>query len=564
MKALVIIPTLNEAVNIEAVIFDILSQKQDLDILIVDGKSNDGTVEIVERIGEQHPNVKLLRQEENSGFGGALKLGFSFALQSDYDPVITMDGDRAHSAKYIREFLSYNSIYSIIVGSRYINGVRVDGWRFRKLLMSKLANMFVSYLLVKPIWDFTSGFRCYSRDFLQTIALEKFHSQAYLIQIELLYLGYKNLFRVKELPFLFQGTKEAPSKVSSHTRAKTFYGLFKFRAPFMEIIRHLVYLKKDYQRFIDEYEELINPPKLKTLGISQKNGRFLISVGVMAYNEEQIIIECLNSLRNQQLSMGEIKEIVVVSSGSTDRTNELVRQLAQDDPRIVLLVQSKRMGKASAINMFMQYAAGDIIVLESGDTITNPTTVEELIRPFMKEEVGMTGSRPIPVNNRKTFIGYCVHRLWELHHQIALQTPKCGEMVAFRNIIARIPKYTSVDEAAIEASISRAKYTLEYCPDAIVHNKGPETLRDFIKQRRRIASGHKHLSATTGYNVSTQKAGHIFKFVLHTQRWNLRETVYMLLLLFIEGYSRMMGIIDFYLRDKNPFIWDVSLTTKRM
>ena len=128
----------------------------------------------------------------------------------------------------------------------------------------------------------------------------------------------------------------------------------------------------------------------------------------------------------------------------------------------------------------------------------------------------------------------------------------------------KIPKYTAVDEAVIEGIFQRQNKKLAYAKNAIVYNKGPETIKDFIKQRRRIAAGHRHLNVTTHYEVSTQKLGNIFPNVLSTQRWTPKEVLFMLFLMIIEAYSRFMGMFDFYLRDKNPYIWDISETTKQI
>ena len=147
---------------------------------------------------------------------------------------------------------------------------------------------------------------------------------------------------------------------------------------------------------------------------------------------------------------------------------------------------------------------------------------------------------------------------------MSLKSPKCGEMVAFRNIIKRIPKFTAVDEAVIEGIFHRHNRKLAYAENAIVYNKGPETIKDFIRQRRRIASGHRHLKVTTHYEVSTNKPGNIISHVITTQRWIPREMLYMVFLMVIEAYSRFMGMIDFYLRDKNPYIWDIASSTKRL
>jgi biofilm PGA synthesis N-glycosyltransferase PgaC len=118
----------------------------------------------------------------------------------------------------------------------------------------------------------------------------------------------------------------------------------------------------------------------------------------------------------------------------------------------------------------------------------------------------MTGARPIPVNRKDTFIGFTVHLMWALHHKIAIQTPKLGELVAFRNFVREIPKDTAVDEASIEAIMREAGYDLRYVPEAVVNNKGPETVRDFLKQRRRIAAGHKNLTRSQNYTVSTSSS----------------------------------------------------------
>jgi len=565
MKPVVLIPTLNEIDNIPILIKRIIKQDLGCDIIIIDGCSTDGTYEAVEELSARHNNVFLVKQDnKKDGFGKALQLGFEMALKNDYDPIITMDGDNSHDPAYLGKFLEFTPDYGLVIGSRYIDGVRVEGWQFRKLLLSKLANMYISYVLVKPIWDFTSGFRCYRRGFLERIDLSTLHPQAYIVQIQLIYLAYQKRQRVKEIPFIFRDNLPGFSKVSQHSKRKTFLYVLKYRAPVLEIFRHLTYLKKNYNRFTAEYEELINPPELKNQGYFEVKKNYQLSIGVMAYNEEKLIARCLEALQNQNLQTAEIKEIIVISSGSTDRTDEIVQRIAETDNRIRLIIQTRRRGKASAINEFLSVAGGDIVVLESGDTVTMPDTVEELIEPFAGKDVGMSGAHPLPVNDKKTFVGFSVHKLWELHHYLAIENAKCGEMVAFRNIIEKIPNYTAVDEATIEAIITDLDLKLTYSPKAVVYNKGPETLKDFLKQRRRIASGHRHLKATMGHQVATQGPGKILKYVIKSMRLNIKEMIFMAMLIMVEVYSRFMGIMDFYLRDKNPFIWDISKTTKKM
>ena len=564
MKPVVIIPTLNENDNIAILVRKILRLYPDMHIIVVDGGSTDGTIETVHELSDWNANIRLIIQEEEEGFGRALALGFKTALQGDYDPIITMDGDLSHDPIYLENFFKNDSDYGLIVASRYINGVRVEGWQFRKLLLSKLANMYISYILVKPVWDFTSGFRCYRREFLEKINLDQLHPWAYVVQVQLLSLAFAFAFRVKEFPFVFRDVHPGYSKVGSHSVFKTLLSILKYRAPLLEILRHLTYLRKDYHRFVKEYEELMNPPALKNNGQIEGKKKFSISVGVMAYNEEKLIARCLEGLLNQKLKRGEIKEILVISSGSTDMTNEIVQKYVDSYPHIRLIIQTRRLGKAIAINEFLERAGGDIVIIESADTATEPTTVEELIKPFKNKKVGMVGGHPIPENKENTFIGFCVNKLWQLHHEIALEHPKCGEIIAFRNIISRIPNYTAVDEATIEAMVVNSGFELAYAPKAIVYNKGPETLHDFIKQRRRIAAGHRHLQVTMGYKVTTLNKRRILKHLFKNQKWSPRYLFYTFFLIMIEMYSRFMGVLEFYLRDKNPFIWEIAKTTKEM
>jgi len=439
MKPVIIIPTYNEAQNISILVEKILKFYESYHILIVDDNSPDGTGKIADEYAKKHKNISVIHRSEKLEIGGALQEGFKFAVHKNFDPIITMDGDQSHDPIYIKNLIKCSNNYALVSASRYINGVRVDGWRFRKLLISKLANMYVAYLLVKPIWDFTSGFRCYRLNFLKSINLDELRPEGYLIQIQLIYLAYEYKFGVKEIPFLYKDSVYGSSKIGRKAIRKTFFKVLGYRAPVLHIIRHLTYLRKDYNRFVAEYEELLNPPELKFKGKFKTPEKFNISIGVMAYNEEKNIGNCLNALLSQKINLGEINEIIVVSSGSTDNTNEIIKQYCLNDNRIRLIEQSERLGKASAINEYLKEASGDLAILESADTITEDDTIEKLIQPFKNDKVGMVGAHPIPINDKKGIITFFVKKLWRLHHLMALDNPKCGEMVAFRNIIPKIP-----------------------------------------------------------------------------------------------------------------------------
>lgn len=288
-----------------------------------------------------------------------------------------------------------------------------------------------------------------------------------------------------------------------------------------------------------------------------------ISVGIMAYNEEGNIGRLLDALLAQKMRHGILQEIVVVSSGCTDRTEDIVKEYVRKDPRIRLLVQKNREGKASAINYYLSQAKGEIIVLESGDTIPDTETIDRLVEPFENPNVGMTGAHPVPVNDRNSFIGFVVHMMWGLHHRIATESPKLGELVAFRNLVKKIPNDSAVDEASIEAIIRDAGLKLCYCRDAVVKNKGPETISDFLKQRRRIAAGHKHLAREQSYVVSTTDPIRILKLLLREHTWRPRETMWTLGGIGLEVIGRGLGYYDYYIKKKNPYIWDIASTTKK-
>jgi len=284
----------------------------------------------------------------------------------------------------------------------------------------------------------------------------------------------------------------------------------------------------------------------------------------MAYNEGANIGKLIDSLLSQKTSISSIDEIYVVASGCTDDTETVVEKYTHTDNRVKLLIQKEREGKASAINLFLSRAKGDILVLAGADTVLEKNTVENLVKPFSDPMVGMTGGRPVPVNSVDNFIGFAVDLLWKMHHRVSLDHPKMGELVAFRNLIKGIPGNTAVDEASIEAMVRGLGYRLKYVDDAIVYNKGAENVGDFLKQRRRIAAGHLHLRLSQGYTVSTTSWRTVLKPFLKEIRLGGKSISWTVGAVFLELYARFLGYYDFYIRKKNPFIWDVASSTKRL
>lgn len=233
------------------------------------------------------------------------------------------------------------------------------------------------------------------------------------------------------------------------------------------------------------------------------NKTLKVSIGVMAYNEEKNIGRFLESLFGQKLKEVCLSEILIVSSGSQDKTNRIVKEFFQKDPRIHLIKQKKRLGKAPAVDLFLRQASESLVVLSSADLILGKDTLERLVSHFKDPKVGIVGSHPVPINDPKTFFGFASHLLWKLHHEISKKRPKMGELIAFRKIFQQIPVLSAVDEANIESLIRGQGYLAVYQPEAIVYNKGPQNLQEFIARRRHIYCGHLATRYEYSYEVST-------------------------------------------------------------
>ncbi len=287
------------------------------------------------------------------------------------------------------------------------------------------------------------------------------------------------------------------------------------------------------------------------------------SMGIMAHNEEANIGRLLGALVTQRLRDVVLSEILVVASGCTDNTEGIVQDWANRDSRIQLIVQEKRSGKASAINEYLPQARERIIVLCSADLLPEADALERLVAPFADPEVGMATSHPVPVNDPGQFMGFAAHMLWGLHHKINLTSFKSGEMIAFRKIFERIPYHTAVDEASIEPVVRGQGYRAQYVSAAVVYNKGPETLADFLRQRRRIYAGHLAVRDTLGYTVSTMNARRILFILLRNLDWRPRPFVWTWAIVGLEAYGRLLGLRD-YKKRRNHQIWEIAISTKQL
>jgi glycosyltransferase involved in cell wall biosynthesis len=176
-------------------------------------------------------------------------------------------------------------------------------------------------------------------------------------------------------------------------------------------------------------------------------------MGITAHNEEANIAQIIEAVLKQRLHLVEIVEIIIVASGCTDRTVGIIQEYMAREPRIQLYIQEKREGKTSAINVFLQHAGTDICVLESGDTVPHEDAIENMVRMFQDPAVGMTGAHKVPVNTPEHVIGFLSHLRLKMEHQLCLEIPRLGELIAFRKVFDQIPPDVAMDEAFVEALV---------------------------------------------------------------------------------------------------------------
>lgn len=229
MKTIVIIPTYNELNNIQKLIPEILEQYPGIHILVVDDNSPDGTAAHVEQLSQNDKRINLISRPGKMGLGTAYVAGFKFALQNNFDAVIQMDADFSHDPKEIRNFLELIPIYDLVIGSRYIYGVRVINWPIRRLLLSYFANLYTRVITGLPVKDGTGGFKCIRREVLESIDLGRIHSNGYSFQIEINFLAWKKNFKLTEMPIVFVDRVKGTSKMSKKIVREAVFMVWKLR-----------------------------------------------------------------------------------------------------------------------------------------------------------------------------------------------------------------------------------------------------------------------------------------------------------------------------------------------
>ncbi|MEO0255483.1 MAG: polyprenol monophosphomannose synthase [candidate division WOR-3 bacterium] len=241
MKILIIIPTYNEKDNIKELIDKIFSLGIELDILVVDDNSPDGTWEIVENIRKENKRVNLILRKKKEGLGVAYRDGFKWAIEKNYDIIIHLDADFSHDPEEIPNFIKkIEDGYDVVVGSRYLNGVTVVNWPLKRLLLSYFANLYARILSGVKVKDLTSGYKAFRRDVLENIPWKEVSSGGYGFQIETVYYPYWMGYKICEIPIIFVERRKGKSKMSKKIILEAFFLIIKL---FLKRIFKKVYNK---------------------------------------------------------------------------------------------------------------------------------------------------------------------------------------------------------------------------------------------------------------------------------------------------------------------------------
>jgi dolichol-phosphate mannosyltransferase len=214
-RVLVVIPTYNEAENLEPLLGRLRKAVPEADVLVVDDGSPDGTGAIADRMAAADPSVRVLHRSEKTGLGTAYIAGFRFALAEGYDAVVEMDADGSHAPEELPRLLTALRDNDLVIGSRWVPGGQVRNWPLTRLLLSRGASVYTRLLLRYPVKDSTAGYRTYRRAVLESLKLDEVASQGYCFQIDLGWKTWRSGFRVAEVPITFTEREVGQSKMSS-------------------------------------------------------------------------------------------------------------------------------------------------------------------------------------------------------------------------------------------------------------------------------------------------------------------------------------------------------------
>jgi dolichol-phosphate mannosyltransferase len=215
-KSLVVVPTYNERENLSPLAQRIFALPVPVDLLVVDDNSPDGTGKLADELAARNPALHVLHRKEKSGLGRAYIAGFQWALDHGYDYVFELDGDFSHNPDDIPMFLEAARNADLVLGSRYLNGIRIINWPLSRLMLSQSAAKYVQIITGMKITDPTGGYKCFTRRALEAINLKEINSNGYSFQIEMTHRLWRQGMKIVEVPIIFTERAQGHSKMSGH------------------------------------------------------------------------------------------------------------------------------------------------------------------------------------------------------------------------------------------------------------------------------------------------------------------------------------------------------------
>lgn len=232
MKALVVVPTYNERDNLPRLVPEIL-EVPGTEVLVVDDQSPDGTGAVADALATRHPGrVHVLHRTGRRGLGVSYVDGFKRAVQTDAEVVVQMDADRSHDPQHLPAMIAAAATADLVVGSRYLQGISVVNWPLRRIVLSLFANAYIRAVTGLGVRDCTAGYRCWRREALARLPLDRIASEGYSFQVEMTFLAATRGFRVVESPIIFIERREGASKLSSGILLESLI------APWRLVLRH--------------------------------------------------------------------------------------------------------------------------------------------------------------------------------------------------------------------------------------------------------------------------------------------------------------------------------------